>query len=189
MSDSWISWNPRIDEPSKPSPSSKTSSVSSCAGTEKCCMSPGRSQNRTSTTSMFWSFIVERTSFGVPAIATSFPLHADVSAGGSTSRFQCAAHRVGDQARHHVRVHVCVGPAVLDVALLVELDLPRDAHRRPAVGHAVVVFVPGRGLMEAGQPVLDVGAVVLDMLRGLLAERLTRLDDRGVALAHLLRRE
>ena len=27
MSDSWISWNPRIDEPSKPRPSSKTSSV------------------------------------------------------------------------------------------------------------------------------------------------------------------
>ena len=27
MSDSWISWNPRIDEPSKPSPSSNTSAL------------------------------------------------------------------------------------------------------------------------------------------------------------------
>jgi hypothetical protein len=35
MSDSWISWNPRIEDPSKPRPSSKTSSVSSWAGIEK----------------------------------------------------------------------------------------------------------------------------------------------------------
>ena len=42
MSDSWISWKPRIDEPSKPRPSSKTSSVSSCAGIEKCCIRPGQ---------------------------------------------------------------------------------------------------------------------------------------------------
>ena len=28
MSDSWISWKPRIEEPSKPSPSTKASSVS-----------------------------------------------------------------------------------------------------------------------------------------------------------------
>ena len=46
MSDSWISWNPRIEDPSKPIPSSKTDSVSSAAGTEKCCIRPGRSQKR-----------------------------------------------------------------------------------------------------------------------------------------------
>ena len=44
MSDSWISWNPRIDEPSKAMPSSKRSSVSSATGIEKCCISPGRSR-------------------------------------------------------------------------------------------------------------------------------------------------
>ena len=38
MSDSWISWNPRIERPSNPSPSSKLSSVSSCTGTDKCCI-------------------------------------------------------------------------------------------------------------------------------------------------------
>ena len=32
MSDSWISWNPRIDEPSKPRPSVKTSSPNEPAG-------------------------------------------------------------------------------------------------------------------------------------------------------------
>src|SRR5262245_14916288 len=52
MSDSWISWNPRIDEPSKPKPSSKEASVSSDGGTEKCCIRPGRSMNRRSIISM-----------------------------------------------------------------------------------------------------------------------------------------
>ena len=57
MSDSWISWNPRIEEPSKPNPSTKASSVSSWAGTEKCCIRPGRSQKRMSTISTPSSFI------------------------------------------------------------------------------------------------------------------------------------
>src|SRR5437016_10287520 len=35
MSDSWISWKPRIEDPSNPIPSSKTDSVSSAIGTEK----------------------------------------------------------------------------------------------------------------------------------------------------------
>jgi hypothetical protein len=52
MSDSWISWKPRIDEPSNPNPSSNDSSVSSEVGTEKCCISPGRSAKRRS---MIWT--------------------------------------------------------------------------------------------------------------------------------------
>src|SRR5665809_35039 len=48
MSDSWISWKPRMDEPSNPSPSSNTSSLNSSKGTVKCCMRPGRSQKRMS---------------------------------------------------------------------------------------------------------------------------------------------
>ena len=46
MSDSWICWNPRIDEPSKPWPSSKVLSCKADDGTVTCCMMPGRSQNR-----------------------------------------------------------------------------------------------------------------------------------------------
>jgi len=65
MSDSWISWYPRIDEPSKPRPSANTSSVSSCAGTEKCCIKPGRSQNRTSTISTSRSLTNFKTSLAV----------------------------------------------------------------------------------------------------------------------------
>ena len=49
MSDSLMLWNPVIDEPSKARPSVKTPSLSSDAGTVKCCIWPGRSQNRTST--------------------------------------------------------------------------------------------------------------------------------------------
>src|SRR3989449_5567889 len=45
MSDSSIVWNPRIEEPSKPSPSSKMSSFSSEIGIEKCCQ---RSEEHTS---------------------------------------------------------------------------------------------------------------------------------------------
>src|SRR3712207_6810349 len=48
MSDSWIAWKPRIEEPSKLSPSSKTAWSKDDTGTVKCCMMPGRTQNRTS---------------------------------------------------------------------------------------------------------------------------------------------
>ena len=53
-----------------------------------------------------------------------------------------AAHRLGDETRHDVRVHVGVRATVLDVALLVDLDLPRDAHRRATVRDAVAELVP-----------------------------------------------
>src|SRR6476469_4876072 len=51
MSDSWMAWKPRIEEPSKFSPSSKTAWSNDETGTVKCCITPGRSQNRTSTIS------------------------------------------------------------------------------------------------------------------------------------------
>ena len=48
MSDSWMAWKPRMEEPSKLRPSSKTAWPNEDTGTVKCCMIPGRSQNRTS---------------------------------------------------------------------------------------------------------------------------------------------
>ena len=42
MSLSLIAWKPRIDEPSKPSPSRIISSSSVAAGIEKCCQVPGQ---------------------------------------------------------------------------------------------------------------------------------------------------
>src|SRR6478736_4542587 len=51
MSDSWMAWKPRIEEPSKLSPASKTDWSNDDTGTVKCCMTPGRSQKRTSTIS------------------------------------------------------------------------------------------------------------------------------------------
>ena len=56
------------------------------------------------------------------------------------------------------------GTPVFDVALLVDLDLPRDPHGRAAVGHAVAELVPRRGLVHTGEPTLDAEAVVLDVL-------------------------
>src|SRR5882757_9463992 len=49
MSEASILFQPRMEEPSKPKPSSKTSSVSSPMGTLKCCQVPKVSTNFTST--------------------------------------------------------------------------------------------------------------------------------------------
>src|SRR6185503_1761916 len=49
MSDASIDFQPRIDEPSKPSPSLKDSSLISPKGSVKCCQVPNVSTNFTST--------------------------------------------------------------------------------------------------------------------------------------------
>ena len=49
MSDSWIAVKPRIEDPSNISPSARASSLKASTGIVKCCMAPGRSQKRTST--------------------------------------------------------------------------------------------------------------------------------------------
>jgi hypothetical protein len=66
MSDSWICWNPRIEEPSNISPSVKTLASKDSAGTVKCCIVPGRSQNRTSTNWTPSSVMNFRTSSALP---------------------------------------------------------------------------------------------------------------------------
>ena len=58
-------------------------------------------------------------------------------------RFEGAAAGLDDGLGHLVRIAVGVGPAVLDVALLVHLDLPGDPDRGTAVRHAVGELVPG----------------------------------------------
>ena len=83
MSDSWISWNPRIDEPSNPSPSSKTPSFSSWAGTEKCCMSPGKSQKRKSMISTPSSLTSDRTSSGVRLVKAKVGFPFLLTSGGN----------------------------------------------------------------------------------------------------------
>ena len=62
MSDSWIAWKPRIDDPSNIRPSVKTSASNVWTGTVKCWTVPGRSQNLTSTNSTFSSVMYLRTS-------------------------------------------------------------------------------------------------------------------------------
>jgi hypothetical protein len=56
MSESWIACQPRIEEPSKPSPSSNAVSSNALTGRDTCCQVPSRSQN-------FRSTITARVSF------------------------------------------------------------------------------------------------------------------------------
>src|SRR6476661_3898458 len=62
MSDSWMAWKPRIEDPSNICPSLKKSASRLLAGTLKCCITPGRSQNRTSTNTTSSSLMNFRTS-------------------------------------------------------------------------------------------------------------------------------
>src|SRR6185369_1952513 len=65
MSEALIGCQPRIDEPSNPSPESKTSSSSSLIGVVKCCHVPRKSRNLKSTATAFWSFASLMASFAV----------------------------------------------------------------------------------------------------------------------------
>ncbi len=80
MSDSWISWKPLIDEPSNMSPSVKTRSSNAAAGTVKCCIVPGRSQNLTSTNCTSASAMYRRTSS--PLVNIRIPFRCEPLAGG-----------------------------------------------------------------------------------------------------------
>ena len=62
MSEAWISWKPRIEEPSKPRPSSIASASKAAAGKEVCCQTPGRSVKRRSMISTPWSLTAFMTS-------------------------------------------------------------------------------------------------------------------------------
>src|SRR6267142_1651251 len=64
MSLAWMGIQPRMEEPSKPSPSSNTPSVSSASGTVKCCQRPRKSMNLRSTITAFLSCAYPITSFG-----------------------------------------------------------------------------------------------------------------------------
>src|SRR5438067_5699001 len=73
MSLSSIDWKPRMLEPSKPRPSLKLSTSSSPSGRLKCCHVPGRSMNRTSTTSTPSAFARSRTSRGLVLLPDLLP--------------------------------------------------------------------------------------------------------------------
>src|SRR6266571_228847 len=68
MSEASIDFQPRIDEPSKPMPSVKTSSVSSAIGQLKCCQVPKVSTNFTSTILAPCLRASSITLLGVPAL-------------------------------------------------------------------------------------------------------------------------
>src|SRR5204862_4443684 len=65
MSDALITFQPRMLDPSKPSPSVKMSSLYSLSVVVKCCQVPGRSVNLKSTSFTSWSLIIFETSEAV----------------------------------------------------------------------------------------------------------------------------
>ena len=83
MSDSWMAWNPRIDDPSKARPSVTTLSSNDSTGMLKCCITPGRSQNRTSTNLTSSSLRYRRSSSG---LANTRPPGTGFSNRGGVSR-------------------------------------------------------------------------------------------------------
>src|SRR2546428_614420 len=86
MSDSSMVWKPRMDEPSKPRPSSKMPSFSSETGIEKCCQRPGRSIKRRSMILTPFSLAIFNTSFGVMRSA-SFAMTWEQNAGPAERRW------------------------------------------------------------------------------------------------------
>src|SRR3954467_15609476 len=62
MSDSWICWKPRIDEPSNISPSLNTLSPKLDAGKVKSCITHGRAETGTSMSCTSFFLMYERTS-------------------------------------------------------------------------------------------------------------------------------
>src|SRR5260221_2840364 len=69
MSEASMDFQQRMEEPSKPKPSAKTSSVNSAMGQEKCCQVPKVSTNLTSTIFAPCLRASSRTDFGVFAVS------------------------------------------------------------------------------------------------------------------------
>src|ERR1044071_7474075 len=91
MWDASIDFHPRMEEPSKPKPSSNTSSVNSPIGTLKCCQVPKVSTNFTSTIFAPCFRAFSMTLFGVAVLGVLAVLMNGLAAIGSVqfSSVQC----------------------------------------------------------------------------------------------------
>src|SRR6476469_10675689 len=90
MSDSWMAWKPRIEDPSKLRPSSKTDWSNEEIGTVKCCMTPGKSQKRTSTISTPSSLMYLSSSSLFWNIRPPWPPERPPESGEQTRAHHCA---------------------------------------------------------------------------------------------------
>src|SRR4051812_10946292 len=166
MSDALIGCQPRIDEPSKPMPSSNSASSRRHAGIVVCCHTPGKSMNLRSTNLTSCFFASSMASLGV--ISDCF---LSTFAGADAHRLFDGRNEdlaVADASRlgallHGIEdvVHELVGDDDLDLHLRHEVD---DV-RRPAVD----LFLPA-GATEAlhfghGHPLnADLTEGVLDLV-------------------------
>src|SRR6516162_152243 len=85
MSDSLIACQPRMLDPSKPRPSSKTCSSRASAGMVKCCHRPGKSMNRKSTALTSLERMSARTSLGFTADDLLVATHLAAAPAGERS--------------------------------------------------------------------------------------------------------
>src|SRR5688572_30866267 len=95
MSDMWMPCHPRIDEPSKPTPSSNVPSSHVSMGYEQCCQLPRKSMNFRSTISALCFLAYSKNCFGVMAppecekwpsrSPSAGPGHLIVAGGGAAS--------------------------------------------------------------------------------------------------------
>src|SRR3954463_911576 len=151
MSDSWISWTPRTDEPSNGWPSANFSSVSSWIGSDRCCTWPGRSVKRRSTICAPASLAMAMTSlgdFGLPTVLL-LPLRQRRPTEG----------RGAMRGFHYPGVNSSLRPTGDDLVRR-EVDVERDDATGQQQVHAVGgVEVARAGSGHAGVPVLEDDAV------------------------------
>src|SRR5579871_1194628 len=163
MSEASMLFQPRIDDPSKPKPSSNTSAVSSAIGTVKCCHVPNVSTNFASTIFTPCFFAISITLFAVLMlvsrlrirligyVATKKPRHSPGWRGNSNrllARFLGAdADRVLDRAHENF--------SVADLAVLRGFDDRRDGRRHLRIRDDDIEF-------DLGQEIHGVFAAAID---------------------------
>src|ERR1044071_3256852 len=108
MSDASMDFQPRMDEPSKPKPSSKTSSDSSPMGTVKCCQVPNVSTNFTSTIFAPAFLAISITLLGVLMFSVGLVLVVAKSQGHGGHDPAPCHHDPGENPRQSMDLACCV---------------------------------------------------------------------------------
>ena len=160
MSDSWMPFQPAIDEPSNILPSSKNASSTTRVGTVTCCSLPLVSVNRRSTYLISFSLISFRTSaavvmgspHGCSEIGCPGPLAATASELDFGDQKECTLYATAPEWRKASQMHCCGPPsnAHMRIHLWCILDSMRTVMGR-ARGRPVLPKFPA-ALARRSQP-------------------------------------
>src|SRR5581483_558304 len=183
MSEALIGCHPRIDDPSKPLPSSKMSSLISLGGIVKCCQMPSRSRNLRSIASVLLSFRNFITSLGV---GVAIPSPSSELFCGSLDRVSAAL--AGPDADDFVdRQHedLPVADASRLGRFLDRLDHVRDL----LVAHDDLELHFGEEIHDVFRATVELGVALLPPESLHLAHGDALHTDRGEALLYLIELE